>query len=812
MKKRLIHLFSILAITVANLAESAETSLGSKVPAASIAKAANVAVLPATFPGDVDLLAFRVVEKRRNAVLRGLLNQGLSANFRSSDGTTLLMYAALHGDAEGVRILLESGADPNATNHHGATALIWGAADIEKARLLVERGANVNAKTKGGATPLTAAAAHTEGADSLAFLLKAGADNSISVGHPLLFAARVGNLESVRILLEQRAKQPGTAPSPYQTIVNAAQKGHWDIATYLLEQDGRGKPTQEELSKILRIALRYPDTQIARKLLDLGTSVSEVKLFDGAYSDIEDDDGIITLLIERGANVHAKGFRGYTALDFARLRGHRKTERILAGAGVKSKGKLKQIDIPQNNIHLTPINQDAVISNSVTKSLDLLLSSSDHFLKSRESCTSCHHQDLPAVAASIAQSRGIIVRRNSLDLINFKKVAEWELDEFYDRDQISPDPSKDLGYLLWGRAAQGLPANPLTKAAVWYLAGRQLADGQWRQGLFSRMPLQDGAHMATALVIQAFRMYPLEGREAELSERIVRARRWLEKTPAQILTHQAFRLLGLAWADADPSVLQHGIEELIKTQKPDGGWAQLVNLESDAWATGLTLLSVQAAGLETTHAAYRHGMEFLLSTQFEDGSWFVRTRSSPVQPHFDSHFPFGWDQWISAAGTALASASLALALDTVETQAPQFTSAASFAHLSANNVQQDSTRAGTPFVFKGVRTVDFQKDIRPILEESCLDCHSGDKAKGKFSMVDRTHLIRGGLSSVATFVPGHGDESQIIRHVTDKVEDMEMPPLAKRKTYPVLTLEQVQTLITWINEGADWPEGVVLEE
>ncbi len=49
------------------------------------------------------------------------------------------------------------------------------------------------------------------------------------------------------------------------------------------------------------------------------------------------------------------------------------------------------------------------------------------------------------------------------------------------------------------------------------------------------------------------------------------------------------------------------------------------------------------------------------------------------------------------------------------------------------------------------------------------------------------------------------------RHVTDQVEDMEMPPLKKRKSYPALTPEQVQTLSTWINEGAEWPDGVSLE-
>jgi N-acyl-D-amino-acid deacylase len=52
-------------------------------------------------------------------------------------------------------------------------------------------------------------------------------------------------------------------------------------------------------------------------------------------------------------------------------------------------------------------------------------------------------------------------------------------------------------------------------------------------------------------------------------------------------------------------------------------------------------------------------MQFLLSTQFEDGSWYVRTRSQPIMPLFDSDFPYGRDQWISVAATNWAVMALA---------------------------------------------------------------------------------------------------------------------------------------------------------
>ena len=61
-------------------------------------------------------------------------------------------------------------------------------------------------------------------------------------------------------------------------------------------------------------------------------------------------------------------------------------------------------------------------------------------------------------------------------------------------------------------------------------------------------------------------------------------------------------------------------------------------------------------------AAYRKGVRFLLDNQLEDGSWYVRARAIPIQPYFDSGFPHGPDQFISAAATNWATMALAEAV------------------------------------------------------------------------------------------------------------------------------------------------------
>ena len=102
------------------------------------------------------------------------------------------------------------------------------------------------------------------------------------------------------------------------------------------------------------------------------------------------------------------------------------------------------------------------------------------------------------------------------------------------------------------------------------------------------------------------------------------------------------------------------MRELLAEQRSDGGWAQLPSLSSDAFATGQALVALWRSGVvKPGDAAYRKGVRFLLESQLDDGSWYVRTRAIPVQPYFDSEFPHGPDQFISAAATNWATIALA---------------------------------------------------------------------------------------------------------------------------------------------------------
>ena len=94
-------------------------------------------------------------------------------------------------------------------------------------------------------------------------------------------------------------------------------------------------------------------------------------------------------------------------------------------------------------------------------------------------------------------------------------------------------------------------------------------------------------------------------------------------------------------------------------------------MQSSVYATGKALYALQIAGIPASDAAYSRGAQYLLKTQQEDGSWHVKTRAMALQPYFDAGFPHGFDQWISAAGSAWATLAL------LPAQAPQITELAS---------------------------------------------------------------------------------------------------------------------------------------
>ena len=108
---------------------------------------------------------------------------------------------------------------------------------------------------------------------------------------------------------------------------------------------------------------------------------------------------------------------------------------------------------------------------------------------------------------------------------------------------------------------------------------------------------------------------------------------------------------------------QRLVQRLLNQQRDDGGWAQKPDMQPDAYATGAVLVTLhEAGGLPTDDPAWRRGLDYLLRTQEADGSWHVVSRAPPMQVYFESGFPHGADQFISAFATGWSTAALLLSL------------------------------------------------------------------------------------------------------------------------------------------------------
>jgi mono/diheme cytochrome c family protein len=102
------------------------------------------------------------------------------------------------------------------------------------------------------------------------------------------------------------------------------------------------------------------------------------------------------------------------------------------------------------------------------------------------------------------------------------------------------------------------------------------------------------------------------------------------------------------------------------------------------------------------------------------------------------------------------------------------------------------------------RAVDFGRDIKPILEASCVKCHGRGRDKGDFNLDSLENLMKGGESGAA-IVPGKSTESVFIELVAGVDPDYVMPQKGKR-----LSSEEVGLLRAWIDQGAAWDSSISL--
>lgn len=200
---------------------------------------------------------------RNGAMVERLLAAGADANASSLNGETVLMTCARAGGARGVKALLVKGARVNVREKaHDQTALMWAAAQRhpEVTELLIEAGADINAQSRTYSQTVVGEQTQRFGREELNYTVLRGGST------PLLFAARSGDTESVRLLLGAGARVNDALPDGTSALVLAAHSGHGETAALLLEK-GANPDSAENGYTALHAAVLRSDLGLVKALL-----------------------------------------------------------------------------------------------------------------------------------------------------------------------------------------------------------------------------------------------------------------------------------------------------------------------------------------------------------------------------------------------------------------------------------------------------------------------------------------------------------------------------------------------------------------
>lgn len=101
--------------------------------------------------------------------------------------------------------------------------------------------------------------------------------------------------------------------------------------------------------------------------------------------------------------------------------------------------------------------------------------------------------------------------------------------------------------------------------------------------------------------------------------------------------------------------------------------------------------------------------------------------------------------------------------------------------------------------FNSIKPIDFNTQIKPILNKKCIACHGGVKREGEFSLLFRQEAIAKSEFGKFAIVPGDPQHSELIHRITSTDAEQRMP----YKKDP-LTSGEIDLLRQWIEEGAPW--------
>jgi ankyrin repeat protein len=238
---------------------------------------------------------------------------------------TRLVDAVKSQNMARARALVRAGAEINATEPDGTTALHWAAQwnDLDTVELLLKGGAKVNVSNDYGATPLWLAALNGS-TPVVERLLAAGADPNMGLAGgetPLMTAARTGSVGAMQALLRRGAKLEANEGFRGQTaLMWALSENHLDAAKALIEAGANVSAQSFSGFTPLMFAAREGNIDAARLLIAKGANINAAAAGDGStpliVATVRGHSKFAMFLLDQGADPNLAA-PGYTALHWA---------------------------------------------------------------------------------------------------------------------------------------------------------------------------------------------------------------------------------------------------------------------------------------------------------------------------------------------------------------------------------------------------------------------------------------------------------------------------------------------------------------
>jgi hypothetical protein len=277
-----------------------------------------------------------------------------------------------------------------------------------------------------------------------------------------------------------------------------------------------------------------------------------------------------------------------------------------------------------------PAPDAAAARSAIAKGISFLEDEGVSWMNDRK-CASCHHAPLTIWSLNEARNFGYAV-----DEATLAEVTSWS---FADDDRskvLVVNPNKEPTVLSQAPMLLALATGSIRnvddniragyKRLVERVVTEQFPEGTWGLPAGGRPPMADSNEIMTIWTVLALSAKGLPNEAA--AAQIEKARKWLAENPrGESHQSQIARLLLDQHFATPRGDLQPAIDRLLKLQNEDGGWSQIPERGSDAYATGQSLYVLGRSGeTAANNAAVAKAQAWLVSKQQAEGSWNMTPR------------------------------------------------------------------------------------------------------------------------------------------------------------------------------------------